>query len=154
MIVTDLNHAEQQVSMTPALKKAIDFLRRPDIDGLTEGKVAIDGENVFAMVQGYETVLTDVPKFEYHKKYIDVQYILSGEEVIGWAPSTEMTITEEYDANKDVCFGTVPKGQTTTVYLQARRLAVVFPEDGHAPRLAAGAPSHVRKIVIKVQVGC
>ncbi len=154
MIVADLNHAEQQVSMTPALKKAIDFLRRPDIERLTDGRVEIDGEKVFAMVQQYETVLMDVPKFEYHEKYIDVQYVLSGEEVIGWAPSTEMKITEKYDANKDVCFGTVPKGQTTPVYLQARRLAVLFPEDGHAPRLAAGAPSHVIKIVIKVQVGC
>ncbi len=154
MIVADLDHAEQQVSLTPALKKAIDFLRRPDIDRLTDGRVEIDGEKVFAMVQQYETVLTDVPKFEYHKKYIDVQYVLSGEEVIGWAPSTQMTITEKYDAHKDACFGTVPKGQTTPVYLQARRLAVLFPEDGHAPRLASGAPSHVIKIVIKVQVGC
>lgn len=154
MIVTDLNHIEQQVSMTPALKKAIDFLRKPDIDGLTDGKVEIDGDDVFALVQRYETVMMDVPKFEYHEKYIDVQYILSGEEILGWAPSSKMTTTETYDVNKDVCFGTVPKGQTTPVHLQAGQLAVLFPEDGHAPRLAATAPSRVNKIVVKVQVRC
>ena len=150
MIVTDLNHIEQQVLMTHALKKAIDFLRRLDIDGLTDGKVEIDGEDVFAIVQRYETVVMDIPKFEYHKKYIDIQYILSGEEIIGWAPSRQMTITGTYDVDKDICFGAVPKGQITRVYLQAGQLAVLFPEDGHAPRLSANAPCHVLKIVIKV----
>ena len=154
MIVTDLNHIEQQVAITSALKKAIDFLRRLDVDGLTDGKVEIDGEDVFAIVQKYETVMSDVPKLECHKKYIDVQYIVSGEEIIGWAPSGQMTTTETYDAYKDICFGTVPKGQITPVYLQAGQLAVLFPEDGHAPRLAATAPSCVLKIVIKVQVRC
>ena len=150
MIVTDLNHIEQQVLMTHALKKAIDFLRRLDVDGLTDGKAEIEGEDVFAIVQRYETAVMDIPKFEYHKKYIDIQYILSGEEVIGWAPSAQMTITGTYDIDKDICFGTVPKGQITPVYLQACQLAVLFPEDGHAPRLAVNAPSHVLKIVVKV----
>ncbi len=154
MIVTDLNHIEQQVSMTHAIKKAIDFLRQPDIDGLTAGKVEIDGEKVFALVQKYETVVMDVPKFETHKKYIDVQYIVSGEEIIGWAPYGQMTATETYDVLKDICFGTVPKGLITPVYLQAGQMAVLFPEDSHAPRLAATGPSRVSKIVIKVQVGC
>ncbi len=153
MIVTDLNHIEQQVSMTPALKKAIDFLQRPDIDGLTDGKVEIDGEDVFAIVQRYETVMTGVPEFECHKKYIDVQYIVSGEEIIGWAPCGRMTTTATYNEHKDICFGSVPKGQITPVYLQAGQLALLFPEDGHAPRLAAADPSYVFKIVIKVQVG-
>jgi YhcH/YjgK/YiaL family protein len=152
MIVTDLEHIEQQVLKTPALKKALDFLRRLDVDGLTDGKVEIDGEDVFAMVQSYETVTMAIPKFEYHKKYIDLQYIVSGAEIIGWAPVGQMTITETYDTDRDVCFGTVPKGQITAVYLQTGQLAVLFPEDAHAPKLAVNAPSSVIKIVIKVQV--
>jgi biofilm protein TabA len=153
MIVADLDHIEQQVLMTPSLKKAIDFLRRLDIDRLTDGRVEIDGEDVFAIVQRYETVMMDIPKFEYHKKYIDVQHVLSGEEIIGWAPCGKMTITGTYDVDKDICFGTVPKGQITPVYLQAGQLAVLFPEDGHAPRLAANAPCYVHKIVVKVVAG-
>jgi len=150
MIVTDLDHIEHRVFMTDILKKAFDFLRRLNLNGLTDGKIEIDGEEAFAIVQRYETVVMDIPKFEYHKKYIDIQYILSGEEIIGWAPSTQMTITGTYDMDKDICFGAVPKGQITPLYLQAGQLAVLFPEDGHAPRLAANAPCHVVKIVIKV----
>jgi len=150
MIVTDLSNIDYQVSTTSVIKKAIDFLRRTNIHSLADGRVEIDGQQVFAIIQRYETVIAGVPKFEYHKKYIDIQYVVSGEEVIGWAPADEITVTEAYDADKDICFGTVPKGKITPVYMRAGQVAVLYPEDGHAPRLAAGAPSHVLKVVVKV----
>ena len=150
MIITDIKHIEHQVSMTVFFNKAIEFLRRLDIRNLADGRVDIDGQHVFALVQRYETVMTDAPKFEYHRKYIDIQYIVSGKEVIGWAPAERMTITEAYDMEKDICFGIVPKEEITPVFLQAGQLVVLYPEDGHAPKLAAGAPSHVVKIVVKV----
>ncbi len=153
MIVTDLNHFDQQVLMTPGLKKAFDFLRRPDVQGFTDGKVEIDGENVFALVQSYETVRADIVKFEHHKKYIDIQHVLAGEEIIGWVPAEQITITENYDTVRDVCFGTVERERMTPVYLKAGQLAVFFPDDAHAPRLSAHTPSSVLKIVIKVSVG-
>ena len=94
MIITDIKHIEHQVSMTASFKKAIEFLRRPDICNMADGRVDIDGQDVFALVQRYETVMTDAPKFEYHRKYIDIQYIVSGKEVMGWAPAERMVITE------------------------------------------------------------
>lgn len=150
MVVTDIKHLGHQVSMTTALRKGVDFLLRPDIHLLADGRVDIDGDLVFALVQRYETLETDAPRFEYHRKYIDIQYIVSGEEVIGWAPAERMAITEEYDGNKDICFGTVSKDEITPVYLKEGQLAVLYPEDGHAPKLAAGKPSRVFKIVVKV----
>jgi YhcH/YjgK/YiaL family protein len=134
------------------LQKALTFLRLHNILGLADGKVEIDGDRVFALVQRYETMINDAPKFEYHRKYIDVQFIVSGEEVIGWAPVALMTITEAYDAAKDICFGAMAIGKWTPIHLQAGQLAVLWPEDGHAPKLASGAPSPVMKIVVKVAV--
>jgi YhcH/YjgK/YiaL family protein len=150
MIVSDLKHLDHQVSMTTALRKAIDFLLRPDIHLIPDGRVDIDGERVFALVQRYETVITDTPRFEYHRKYIDIQYIVSGEEVIGWAPAERITVTKAYDEEKDICFGTVLDGKMTLVYLKAGQLAILYPEDGHAPKLAADRPSCIVKIVVKV----
>jgi YhcH/YjgK/YiaL family protein len=152
MIVTDLMHIERQVLLTPTLVKAIEFLRRPDIASLADGRVAIDGERVFALPQRYETIPAKDPRFEYHRKYIDLQYMAEGEEVIGWAPSARMQITASYDREKDITFGTVQPEEATLVRLRAGQLAVLYPEDAHAPRLAAGAPSRVFKIVVKVEV--
>jgi biofilm protein TabA len=150
MIVTDLKNIENQISMTPDFKKAIDFLRRQDLHSLVESRVDIDGKKVFALIQRHETEVREVPKFEAHRKHVDIQYIVSGEEIIGWAPAEEMTITEEYDTHKDICFGTVPKTGMTPLLVKAGQLAVLYPEDGHAPKLAAHESSHVVKIVVKI----
>jgi YhcH/YjgK/YiaL family protein len=152
MIVTDLNHIDHQVPMTPSLRKAFDFLRGSDLHVLPNGRVDIDGDAVFALVQRYETMRTEAPKFECHRRYIDVQFIASGEEVLGWATAETLQITEAYDEKKDICFGTVIKGKWTPALLQAGQLAVLWPEDAHAPKLAAGEPSSVMKIVVKVAV--
>ncbi|HTG01589.1 MAG TPA: YhcH/YjgK/YiaL family protein [Nitrospirota bacterium] len=153
MVVADIVHAEKQIAMTSELQQAFSFLRRPDLDSYLDGKVDIDGDRVFALVQRYTTITTERPRFEFHRKYLDIQYLVSGEEVIGWAPAGDMTVSEPYDANKDVCFGSVEQGMWTPVHLQTGRLAVLWPDDAHAPRLAAGKPVTVIKIVVKVQVG-
>jgi len=150
MIVSDLDHLDHQIAGTPGLQKAFAFLRSPDTHCLPDGRVEIEGERVFALVQRYETMMTEAPKFEFHRKYIDVQFIVAGEEVIGWAPMARMTVTEAYDAEKDICFGIVAKGTWTPLYLRAGQVAVLWPEDGHAPKLAARASALVMKIVVKV----
>jgi YhcH/YjgK/YiaL family protein len=152
VIVTDLEHIERQSSLTPGLRAAIAFLRQPQVANLPDGRVAIDGLRVFALVQRYETVITDAPKFEFHRSYIDVQFIVSGEEVIGWAPAEEMNIIEPYDADKDICFGMLAGYPWTRAKLRAGQAAVLYPEDAHAPKLAVSIPSPVMKIVVKVAV--
>lgn len=143
---------DHQVPMTPSLRRAFDFLQVRDLPQLPDGRVDIDGDRVFALVQRYETVRTDAPKYECHRKYIDVQFIATGEEVIGWAPAERMSVTEAYDAGKDVCFGTIAAGTWTPVRLEAGQLMVLWPEDAHAPKGATGESKRVMKIVVKVAV--
>ncbi len=152
MIATDLDHIEHQVLMTPALRKAFAFLSKPGLLDLPDGRVDLDGDRVYALIQRYATMPAGAPKFEYHRKYIDVQFIVAGSEIIGWAPRENMSVTDDYDTGKDVCFGTVAEGAWTPVHLGAGKLAVLWPEDAHAPKLAAGSPSTVVKIVVKVAV--
>lgn len=152
MIIADLDSIEHQAPLTLQFRQAIEFLRRKDLLDLPDGNVPIDGKRVFAILQRYRTAHLDPPKFEYHRKYIDVQYVLTGEEVIGWVPAAEMTASFDYNADQDVCFGLVEPGKWSSVRLKAGQLAVLWPEDGHAPRLAAGAPLLVRKIVVKIAV--
>jgi len=152
MIVADLDTLEHRIPLTPEFKRAIAFLRRQDLLGLPDGKMPLDGERVFAVLQRYRTAPIDAPKFEYHRKHIDIQYVLSGEEIIGWAPAKEMTASFSYDAGQDLCYGLMQPGTWSAVRLKAGQLAVFWPEDGHAPRIAAGNPCLVRKIVVKVAV--
>jgi len=150
VIATDLAHIEVQLLMTPELIKAVDFLKRTDLPRLPDGRTEIDGDRVFALVQRYETLGPGTPKFEYHRKYIDIQLLVSGVEVICWALADRMEITEPFDEGKDICFGRA--NTWTPVRLEAGQLAVFWPSDAHAPKQSAGAPAAVMKIVVKVAV--
>jgi YhcH/YjgK/YiaL family protein len=150
MIVTDVAHLPEQVGLTPALQKALDFLRACGSEPLPDGRIEIDGAEVYALVQSYETKDNGEWLFEGHRQYLDVQYMLSGEEVIGWASSEAATVTSPYDPANDAWLGTVPAAQVTPVRLISGQLAVLYPSDAHAPRHAAVAPAAVKKIVIKV----
>lgn len=152
MIITDKEHIKDQLRMTPALKIAADFLRQTDLPRLAEGRTEIDGDRVFALAQRYETSTAGAPLFEFHRKYIDIQIVVSGVEVIGWMPADRMEVTEPYDETRDICFGKAPAGAWTPVRLEAGQLAVFWPSDAHAPKQSAGASSAVMKIVVKVSV--
>jgi YhcH/YjgK/YiaL family protein len=152
MIVADLDTIEHQMPQTPEFRKAIAFLRRTDLLELPDGKMEIDGSRVFAILQRYRTAPAEAPQFEYHRKYLDIQYVLAGEELIGVAPAGQMVPSRDYDPGQDICFGLMQPGAWSTVRLTAGRLAVLWPEDGHAPRLASGKPCLVRKIVVKIAV--
>jgi YhcH/YjgK/YiaL family protein len=152
MIVTDLVHAAEQIPDLPGLRAALSYLRQVDPAELSEGRYALDGEQLYAMVQRYRTLPNDAWKFEGHRRYIDVQYVVSGVEVIGWASSDLATIGPEYDG-KETWLGAIDPGAVTPVLLRAGDLAVLFPEDAHAPKhSSASGPMDVVKIVVKVAI--
>ena len=154
MIVTDLAHMAEQTSLTPALQKALDFLQNTDLSALPDGRTDIDGDKAYALVQSYETrEWGEEPLFEAHRQYIDIQYVISGEEVIGWMFGDRLTSTVEYDETKDAWLNRLHAKGMTPVRLSAGQLAVLYPSDAHSPGLAAGAPAPVKKIVVKVAVG-
>lgn len=153
MVVTDLAHMAEQVAMTPNMKKALEFIHKSRGKEVADGRVEIDGDKVFAMVQSYDTIVAgEKPKLEGHKKYIDVQYVVSGHEIIGWALTDRTDVTVAYDAAKDAWFGVADPAEFTPVHVFTGQAAILYPTDAHAPRLAAGKPSFVKKFVVKVAV--
>ncbi len=111
--------------------------------------VELKGKEVYVSAQEYTT--SDECKWEAHKKYIDIQCVLEGEESIGYAPVSlfpeEARYMEEYD-----CRITDRLDQYTSLHLYAGYFAVFFPEDGHRPKGVLDAPSKVRKLVVKIAV--
>jgi len=152
MIVTDLIHAAEQFPAAPAMQQALAYLQEVSGKALEDGRVELDGDKLYALIQSYETLAEGAWKWEGHRRYIDIQYVAAGEEVLGWAPAESATITTPYNDAKDAWLGTVPQEDATPVKLVAGQLAVFYPSDAHAPKRAAGAPSAVKKIVIKVAV--
>jgi len=117
------------------------------------GKYVLDGDNLFAIVDGYETKSRDTAKLETHRKYVDVQILISGEETHEVFPKKELTVSIPYDPEKDAQFYQIPEIPRACVHIQAGDFVVYFPHDAHMPCLMTGnAPQPVKKVVIKLAV--
>ena len=129
--------------------KAFEFLSRGDLDALPVGRHDIDGDAVFALVQTYETRPPFPRRLETHRKYIDVQFLASGSEIIAIAPVDGLAVIEAYDAVKDAAFHDAEA--VTEVLLRARHFMVIFPHEAHQPCLhPVSSPVAVKKIVVRV----
>jgi YhcH/YjgK/YiaL family protein len=152
MIVSYLTHIHDQIRMSANLEKAFQFLSQNDLANLPDGRAIIDGENVYAEVQSYDTKPQSEAKYEAHRRYIDVQFVVSGEEYIGWSPIEKLNITTPYNTEHDYLLGNAPANEVTLVRLNVGQFAVLYPFDAHAPRLSVGQATHIKKIVVKVAV--
>ncbi len=152
MLVASLEHLPRQVSHTPAMQKAVEWLLANRSTPGLPARVEIDGSDVFALVQSYQTEIPGaLVEVEAHRKYIDVQYICSGVEMMGWLPLAAVGVPGAYQAEKDYLTAQVPAEELTPVIVRAGCAAIFYPEDAHAPKLASGSPAAVNKIVVKVR---
>jgi len=152
MIVTDLDHMRRDVP-GPFVEAAAAFLADAVRSLPPDGRVSLDGERVYAIIQSYTTRLgRERPRFEAHRRYLDIQFVLDGFELCGWAPAARLAVEVPYDESKDIMFGRVGAEDVVMMPFPAGRALVFHPWDAHAPGLAAGGPAPVRKAVIKIAV--
>jgi biofilm protein TabA len=119
---------------------------------LADGRHVIDGERIYASVATYETAGREERRFEAHRKYIDAQVLLEGEESIDVSLGQDLSILETYDDNKDVMFLAAPR-QFASLPMKPGYFAVFFPHDIHRPGCHLGGKCRVRKIVVKIACG-
>ena len=118
------------------------------MDNFVPKRYDFDGGR-FANAEEYETKLTS--RFEAHRKMVDVQIVISGAELIHFAPITDKFVVEEqYDKTRDIMFMT---GEVKdTILLKAGEACVIGPELAHMPGMAVNGSSHVKKMVLKIPV--
>lgn len=148
MIIDNIKNAEKYFGLSEGIKKALLFIKEKDFESLEEGKHEINGSEIFFMINRYETKAPEIGSWEAHKKYIDVQFVADGVEKMGYAPVENLTVTQDYNDEKDIMrfsgsgdFVTAGKGT----------FAIFFPGDGHMPGMnAEGTSQKILKIVVKV----
>ena len=148
MIFENIKHASTYYSLNERLTKALQYLAQTDFTSMEPGKYEIEGENIFALVQTYNTKPFSSGKWEAHKKYIDVQYIVSGKEKMGFTETTKVIIMEEYNEEKDCA---IYKGEGNFLIAEEGHFAIFFPSDVHMPGMAINIPKEVKKVVVKVK---
>jgi len=156
-----LDVVKQQVNKNK-FSKAFEYLEKVLEDGSDENnrllslpvdafeKIDLDKNN-FGLEQVYNSRNRENCFFESHRQYIDVQFILEGEEVIEVANSDELTIDMEYDNDMDLIkYKSTPN--SSIIKLKKGDVAIFYPEDAHMPCVKLESTTKVVKTVVKVAV--
>lgn len=148
MIIDQLSNSHLYETLSPRIKRAFDYLHQTDLRSIEDGKYEIDGDVVYAIVQQYPTKIKAQGRWEAHQRYIDIQYIVQGAEMIGYNHLSRLA-PGEYDPARDVVF---LAGEGNYLPLACGGFMLLYPEDAHMPGIAVDAPSAVKKIVVKIAI--
>ena len=148
MIIDRIDNASLYHTVHTKFKRAFDYIHEINTANIPAGRYEIDGVNMYALIQQYDTKLKEQGFWEAHRRYIDLQYIVQGAEGIGYANIHHLR-QGEYDEGKDF----LPLyGDGDLVTLRSGCFVLLMPEDAHMPGMAIGSPAPVKKVVIKIAV--
>jgi len=136
-------------SIGERISRAFDYIHATDLSKLAPGKHIVEEDDIIAIMSEYETKDIKECSLEAHRKYIDIQYMLKGSEMIGVTAKDGQLPTKIYDDADDY---ELYKDQSSFFRLDPGRFAIFFPEDLHMPGLNIEASAPVRKLIMKVRV--
>ena len=148
MILDTLASAARYVHMHDGFGRAFEFLTTTDLAALAPGRHEIDGDRMYVSIDHKDGRGEEGARLEAHRRYIDIQYTIDGDELIGWMPLARCQAPDgPFDDKKDVVlFADRP---TTWVAVPPGSFAIFFPHDAHAPLAGHGL---LKKAVVKIAV--
>jgi len=152
MILDSLDQSACYLPLSPHFEAAFAFLKNLPADA-APGRYDIAGDDVYAFVQHHQTRLLSDSQYEVHRRYLDVQYIQHGREIMYWSPLAAMTDeTMPFDPEKDAALYRFAN-LGAPVPVTAGQFTIFYPADAHIPSCAwDDVPDEVRKVVVKVRV--
>ncbi|OFX89525.1 MAG: hypothetical protein A2W99_14455 [Bacteroidetes bacterium GWF2_33_16] len=148
MIYDHILNAEKYYNLHPLFEKAFQYLTKNDFSTFKPGKYQIEQDSLFALVNNYFSKDIDESFAESHRKYIDIQFVISGKERMGFGLIDDFS-HETYDSEKDLQKHT---GKLNFVDVEKNRFIIFFPNDIHMPGLQIEEPEEIVKVVVKVAV--
>jgi YhcH/YjgK/YiaL family protein len=151
MILDRIDNADFYAGLHPRFAKAFEIFNDETFAKKENGKYPVDGNEIYYTIQQYVTKPISEGKLEAHRKYIDIQFLLAGVELLGYAPVANLTVVEAYDKAKDIAFFSRPE-KMTTVILEPGLFCILFPNDAHLPGCQVTGPAETQKVVIKIRL--
>lgn len=149
MIADKITNLHLYSAFVPA-EEILAFIEKVEKEQLPAGCYDLNGDKLFALVQEYNSKPKAEARMESHKLYTDLQYVMSGEECIGWEPVENLETEEDKTPDADVIFF-VNKEPVSSNVLKAGMFGIYLPTDGHMPGVAVDESVPVHKIVFKIR---
>lgn len=146
MVSDLLANAHLYWALGPGIARGLQFLAETDLASLAPGRHELDGKRLFALVSDYTSKPPAEGRWEAHRRYLDLQYVVSGVERMGVALIDRLT-AGDYDADRDLLW---LSGTGDFLAFGAGQFMILWPGDAHMPGIDAGVPGPVRKVVVKI----
>ncbi|MEY3883671.1 MAG: hypothetical protein RLZZ379_949 [Pseudomonadota bacterium] len=148
MILDTIANMERYAGVHPRFATVFDYISKTDLLALANGRHAILGQDLFGIVERVPGRSKSDAQLECHRKYIDIQLVLSGVDTMGWKPRADCLLAvDDYNASADIqFFYDAPDAWIAT---PANAYCIFFPEDAHAPLVGS---QNIHKIVFKIAV--
>jgi biofilm protein TabA len=148
MILSTLASADRYATLHPLFQRAFDYIRDTDLFNMAPGRHNIVGESLIIIVEHAQGKPKEHARLEAHRRYIDIQLVLDGDEVMGWKPLTDcLNPVSEHSEDRDIRF--FDDAPASWVAVPPDHFCIFFPEDAHAPLVGSGK---IRKVIFKVAV--
>ena len=148
MIFDNLENLEKYEIVTP---EVLEFVNKLNVNTPC-GRYDIT-DKIFANIEEYFPRGELECALEAHRKFIDIQLLISGEERIDFIDIDGLNVLKSYDCVKDILFFKRPKVELGRIYLNGRNFAIFYPDDAHAPQITTlSLQNNVKKVVVKIPV--
>ncbi|MGZ8257268.1 MAG: YhcH/YjgK/YiaL family protein [Gallionella sp.] len=148
MILATLALAPRYSPLHPLFPQAFAYLRDTDLNALSVGVHEIVGRQLFIIVEEANGRTRTEAKLEAHRKYIDIQLVLAGDESMGWRALADChQPIDEHNEKRDICF--FEDAPVSWIVVPPAHFCIFFPDDAHAPLVGKGA---IRKVIMKIAV--
>ncbi len=151
MIFSSIYAATESLCYPKGIQKALDFLKDNDFTTMEPGRFDLDGNDIYATLMDAATKPKDEVRPESHREYIDVQYVVSGTEKLGFVNDTGKYKPIEHPEGSDIYFYGDVKNESFVVSTPGC-FSVFFPEDIHRPCVCVEQSENIRKVVVKIRV--
>ena len=149
MIIDNITNSELYEKVNPSFAKVFEILKTLD-ENSEPHKIVVDEGNVWVNVQKIgQRPPVDQQKFEEHRKFIDVHFIVHGKESFGYCNTDRVQVTIPYSEEKDIEFSA---GEISKVYLSAGDFCVTYPHDAHMPSMENLSDGIMTRAVAKIRV--
>ncbi len=150
MIIDKIENIDMYAMVSENIKNAIEYIKKTNFLEMETGKHEIN-ENMFVLVNAYETQENKLEILEAHKTYIDFQYILEGSELIEYELFNQQKIHTHYNTEEDYILYQTSKAKSQ-IQFNTGMFAILFPNDLHLPGVINKEKSKVKKIVLKIKM--
>ena len=140
------------LSRIEGVQKILDVIEKTDFSKLEDGTYNRDRGPLYILSTYNTSSKTEEKPAEAHRRNIDFQYMIYGEEKVGYADIKNPKKSRKiYDEKSDVEFFSRIEGEGFFI-LKKSMYAVFFPDDVHRPGISNNETRGVRKAVFKLPV--